>query len=272
MKLPTRFGEEPKKILYRRHVNTWKSEEINEYKYKEESSPLSLLTRGDYVCMFMNHPETTGTDHIECINPETKKLKTITDDDKLGWPIHNGEHVAYIYMIPSPPFGSGMHIKVRNIADGGVVKLWDYLGDKSEEYMSPTGLVWTDLRNDTLGNKNGNASRQNSDIYYLDLDNMEEKAICTNSAIQFWPATDGNLVAWMDKRHCPDPNAAASQDEEEIYIYDMENDIETRLTEGGGGWKDRVRISGKWLTFIMPSDPGINIFTVDLEARGLYSE
>jgi len=271
--LNCRRGEiESTDILYRRNIITWELQELKRYKYEEEHSPFSLLARGDYVCMNMSPPlGDNSNQYIECINPETKTIKTISDQDSIGTPIHNGEHVAYVYMIPNPPFGSGTHIKVRNIEDGGVAKLWDYLGDKGRQHMSSNGLVWIDLRNDTLGNKNGNASIHNSDIYYLDLQTMIETPLCTNSAIQDWPAIDGNLVAWEDQRNSPDPTRSVPQDLD-IYLYNLETKDEVNLTEGISDWKFYTRISGKWLTFQMPSDPGINIFAVDLEAMGLYSE
>jgi len=261
-------------ILYRRNIDTWVMEEISRYNFSEAFSPRSLLARGKYVCMYMSPPlGDNANSYIECINPETKETKKITDSNWMYMPpFHNGELVTYAYQIPdSIPFGSGTHIIVKRISDNSVFESWSYLGDKTPDYMSTIGMVWVDWRNDTLGNKNGNSSRYNSDIYYLDLITLKETPICTHPAIQRYPATDGNLVVWMDKRNCADPNASASQDNETLYLYNLTSKTETNITEGVPGWKDYTRISGKWVTFLMPSNPGINIFAIDLSAMGLYA-
>lgn len=97
-------------------------------------------------------------------------------------------------------------------------------------------VVWADLRNDPRvdGAQEGQMQPNlwNWDIMLMDLATGELRQLTRDSAAQWRPHTDGQVVVWEDLRHDESKDYYGYPD---IYTYDIRTGQERRLTTAPGG-------------------------------------
>ena len=117
-------------------------------------------------------------------------------------------------------------IKVYDISAGSLNQVSSFTGysRKANPDISGDRIVWADWRN-------GNA-----DIYMYDFVAGIESRVTSDGNNQSYPAIDGNKIVWGDNRN---PNRVS-----DIYVYDLENQTETRITDNKPTWALYPAISG----------------------------
>jgi hypothetical protein len=91
---------------------------------------------------------------------------------------------------------------------------------------------------------------------WRDLETGETKDLTNGDAVAIWPDIHGNVVVWQDYRHCPDPQQEELWSCAEIHGYNLETQVEARITDLQGWPKSNPRIWGNRV-FVDMNPPNI---------------
>jgi len=102
-----------------------------------------------------------------------------------------------------------------------------------------------------------------SSIYLLDLETRKEKKIMSNvrSTVNFIPGSEKIVYSKLSDDNPKKTNI------HDLYVYDLTNDKETRISIGWRANNPSVSNDGKKITFIFQKDGTVNLGTCDIDGK-----
>ena len=136
--------------------------------------------------------------------------------------------------------------------------------DQNQPRIQDGRVVYMDYR---FGSGSSTGSWEHAAIFLYDLNTKERIQITNGESIAATPDIFGNIVVWLDYRHCDNPQEKNDFQNIEIYGYNLKTKKEVRLTNIPDRPKANPRIWGEKLFVEMSTSYGSGLFVFDLPSE-----
>ncbi len=185
--------------------------------------------------------------NITTVHAQFTPISITTNPDYQTNPSVSGNRIVWQDRRNQSGFIINNDIYMYTLPSGPEQRITTYPKDQSHPEIWQNIIVWDDLRN---GNR---------DIYFYDINTGVEHQVTTNDSYQDYPVVSDSVIVWRDNRN-------GKSWEYDIYMYDMNNSSETRITPDAHSIQNGPRISGHKVVWEELRGSTSSIFLMDLDS------